>query len=64
MRMSETVYLLVVVDGGHEILECPVQEAELVAERLDREGKVVIDVFGTRECAEKSSQQNMSPPDE
>lgn len=52
--MSEIVYLLAVVDGRHEIHECPAEEADSFAERLDAEGKTVIDVFGTRECAEKS----------
>jgi hypothetical protein len=53
--MPEMVYLLAVVDGRPEIHECPADEAETVAERLDAEGKTVIDVFGTRACAEKSA---------
>ena len=52
--MSEKVYLLAVVEGRHEIYECLTEEAESLAERLDEEGKTVIDVFDTRECAEKS----------
>ena len=62
--MSEAVFLLVVVNGEHEIVECPVQDAESVAERLGTEGKIVIDILGTRECAEKSSRQNIAPPRE
>jgi hypothetical protein len=48
------VYLLVVVKGRHEIHECRSEEAESLADRLDAEGKTVVDVFDTRECAEKT----------
>ncbi len=42
------------MNGRHEIQECQLQDLDRVAERLSKEGKVVLDVFDARECAEKA----------
>ncbi len=60
--MSQTKYILVSVSGRLEIQECPLKDLEQTAERLGEEDKIVLDIFDTKECAEKASRLEMYQP--
>ena len=60
--MPQTKYMLVSVGEGLEIHECSIEDLEASAERLGSEGKIVLDIFDTRECAEKASTLEMYQP--
>ena len=60
--MPPTKYILVSVSDRLEIHECSLEDLEASAERLGTEGKTVLDIFDSRECAEKASQLDMYQP--
>ena len=57
--MSKAKYVLLIVNGAHEIHECRLEDIDSTVERFCSEGKDVLDIFDSRECAEHASRQDM-----